>query len=93
VVWLGTPKAAQKTRNCGEYFRQHNHSALEISAKQVAQMDAHYAKHGIHCGHRPKKDGKGYEPACVSKRDFERCIAARGMGGQNGFEVEAGGGG
>jgi hypothetical protein len=63
----------------GEYLRGLGHTALEIGANQVAQMDAHYAKQGIRLGHRRTRDGIGYEPACLVGRDLERCLKARGL--------------
>ena len=78
---LAHPKklSAKVKSKSGEYLRGLGHTNLEIGANQVKQMDAHYAKHGIHLGHRRTRDGIGYEPACLVGRDLERCLAARGL--------------
>jgi hypothetical protein len=72
-------KISKQRRKSGEYLRGLGHTALEIGVGQVKAMDAHYAKHGIHVGHRRTRDGLGYEPACLVGRDLERCLQARGL--------------
>jgi len=52
---------------------------LEIGAKQVPEMEAHYRKHGIAVTHRKGRNGTGHVPELTSKWDFDRCLAARGM--------------
>lgn len=63
----------------GEFFRKHNHLALEVGARDVARAEAHYAKHGILVNHRPKKDGLGYEPVVTQPRDYQRLLKSRGL--------------
>lgn len=42
-------------------------------------MEEQYRDHGISVTHRRRPDGNGYVPELVSKRDFDRCLKARGM--------------
>jgi hypothetical protein len=73
------PETAPPPPRRGEFWRKHDSLALEISEKQVATMDKHYAKHGIRLGHKRSRDGKGFVPDLREKRDFDRCLRARGM--------------
>lgn len=62
----------------GEFWRKHSSPGLEVGKKQVAQMEQHYAKHGIHVSHR-KANGGGYVPNVASQSDFNRLCEARGL--------------
>lgn len=72
------PKPIERARK-GKFWRGHRSLALEVGAKQVPQMEAHYRKHGIAVTHRRGGGGKGYVPALASKQDFDCCLEARGL--------------
>lgn len=62
----------------GKFWREHHSPGLAIGKKQVAELEKHYAAHGIHVDHRETACGD-YEPILKSESDFNRCCEARGI--------------
>ena len=77
VVWMDKPKAP-KARSGAEFWRKHHSLALAIGENQVAEMEEHYRKHGIHVSHRRTACGD-YEPVVTRREQFDAMLKARGM--------------
>ena len=70
------PKPERK--RAGEYMRKHNHLALLVGENQVAEMEQHYANHGVHVTHRKTECGD-YAPVVTSHSDWAKLCESRGF--------------
>jgi hypothetical protein len=71
------PARTKKSRN-EEYWSNYHSPELEVGARQVEQMERHYAGKGVHIRHKKGKYG-GFVPDLRSQADYRACMTARGL--------------
>ena len=67
-----------KQPKSGEFMRSHKHLALLIGEGEQAEMEKHYADHGVHVTHRKTACGD-YEPVVTNTRDWAKLCESRGF--------------